>query len=156
MLTQGTCVIICIIFLGSWPEMVCNMQRAMRHNLYHLFCLWVSLCDDNIHTCIRIYMNAYMHTCIHTYTHTYTHTCTHTYMYRCIIHCIILLWLSASSYSGTRKQKKMIQIMTHGSMHVACHPKPQTRKDDTNYDACSLCQHTTLAKKMMILMTLAS
>ena len=28
--------------------------------------------------------------------------------------------------------KRMIQIMTHSLLHAACHPGPQTKKDDTN------------------------
>ena len=32
-----TCVIICILFFGLWPRVVCNMQHTMRHSLYHLF-----------------------------------------------------------------------------------------------------------------------
>ena len=31
--------------------------------------------------------------------------------------------------------KRMIQIMTHSLLHAVCHLGPQTKKDDTNYDA---------------------
>ena len=43
------------------------------------------------------------------------------------------------------KPKKRIQIMAHGVLHVAYHSGPQTKKEDTNYDACSVCHHTALA-----------
>ena len=45
--------------------------------------------------------------------------------------------------------------MMHGVLHVAYHSGPQTKKEDTNYDACSVCHPTTLAKKkkMMQIMT---
>ena len=45
------------------------------------------------------------------------------------------------------KKRKMIQLMTHGVLHVAYHSGPQTKKEDTNYDACSVCHPTTLAKR---------
>ena len=34
--------------------------------------------------------------------------------------------------------KEMIQIMNHGPLRVAYRPRPQTKKDDSNHDACSV------------------
>ena len=76
--------------------------------------------------------------------HTYIHMCKSVCMYIKMHTCIDLL-----PHSGTHKQK-MIQIMTHSSLHVANHFGPQTQKDDTNYDASSVCQHIILARTRMI------
>ena len=68
MLTHGRCVIICIIFLGLWPEMVCNMQRAMRHNLYHLLFVSATMrqqIDACVHLYVHTYIFAHVNICMH-------------------------------------------------------------------------------------------
>ena len=48
----------------------------------------------------------------------------------------------------------MIQIMTRGLLHAVYHTGPQAQKYDTNYNTCSVCQHTTSAKKNIVQITM--
>ena len=48
LVADRTCVILCILFFGLWPRVVCNMQHTMRHNLYPLF--WFVAPSGSQHT----------------------------------------------------------------------------------------------------------
>ena len=137
----------------SWPLKVCSKQRSMRHDSYHLFCFWVPLGDD-VQTYILTYSRLHIHT-RHTCMHTHTCKCTyvHIYIYNCTYIYISIFAFLAHIVNHTLYQpfvakyvivewqsqtKWMIQIMTHGSLHAAYHQGIQTKKDDTNYDACSV------------------
>ena len=72
----------------------------------------------------------------------------------CVIICIIFFVAQLVIIQRHSTNTKMMQIMTHGSLHAAYHQEPQTEKDDTNYDACSVCQQrNSQTKKMIQIMT---